>query len=130
MELRREGDNKHDIAWSLNALASVVREQGEYNRARALLEESLILFRELGNIRGIALSLLGLAWVLFLSQSDAGRIPSLLEEGDALRRELDDKPRMADLLSVLSGEIALSRGDASMAHSLAEESVVLDQGDR
>jgi predicted ATPase/class 3 adenylate cyclase/DNA-binding CsgD family transcriptional regulator len=131
LALRRELGNKQDIASSLNNVAAEVSEQGEYNRGRALFVESLALFRELGNIRGIALSLLGLAEVLFVSQSASATIPSLLEEGIDLLRELDDKNSLADSL-ILLGELALSQGDTSTARSLAEEGAVLSReiGDR
>jgi DNA-binding CsgD family transcriptional regulator/tetratricopeptide (TPR) repeat protein len=124
LELRREVGNKQDIAWSLNALAIFVSAQGEYSRARALLEESLALFRDLGNTRGIALVLIGLAWLLFDSQSDSMTLHSLLEEGIALLRELDDRSNIADSF-ILSGELALSQGDTSTARSLAEEALAL-----
>ena len=53
--------DKEGIAWSLANLAYMVSEQGEYARANLAQEESLALFRELGNIEGIAFSLSSLA---------------------------------------------------------------------
>jgi predicted ATPase len=69
------------------------------------------LFRELGNKRGIALSLLQLAELLFAAQGDQTRVRSLLEEGFALCRDLGDKDAIAYSYS-FSGQVALSEGDA------------------
>jgi ATP/maltotriose-dependent transcriptional regulator MalT len=96
-----------------------------------MFEESLALFKELGNKRGIALSLLQLAELLFVSQRDQTRIHLLLEEGLALCKEVGDKDGIASYF-YFSGQVALSQGDASMARSLLEESLALyrDIGDR
>ena len=53
--------------------------QGDYEAARALLEESLAIFRELGDKRGIAWSLIGLAEVA-QAQGDPEKARALLEE--------------------------------------------------
>lgn len=48
------------IAGTLHNLANVVREQGNYSSARSLYQESLVLRRELGDKRSIAVSLAAL----------------------------------------------------------------------
>ena len=87
-------------------------------------EESLALFRELGNIEGIAFSLDGLAVLLILSQGDQATGRALLEESLALCREVGHKEGIARALGLL-GQVALLQGDAVKARSLLEESLVL-----
>ena len=67
-------------------LASLDTIQGEYTRACALLEESIVLFREQGNKIGLAWSLYSLAQVRLESQADPAIVHSLLEESLALWR--------------------------------------------
>jgi predicted ATPase/DNA-binding CsgD family transcriptional regulator len=97
--------------------------QSDYERAEALCEESLALYRELGDQRGIAFSLgtLGnIAWV----RSDPATARSLLEEALALFREVDDQEYAAYSLFSL-GLVASSRGEYARACALYEESVAI-----
>src|SRR6266699_3352694 len=97
--------------------------QSDYERAEALCEESLALYRELGDQRGIAFSLgtLGnIAWV----RSDPATARSLLEEALALFREVDDQEYAAYSLFSL-GLVASSRGEYTRACALYEESVAI-----
>jgi predicted ATPase len=50
-------------AKTLIAVADFAEAQGNVDRAEALYQESLVLYRELGDKRGIAYSLRGLGWV-------------------------------------------------------------------
>jgi len=59
--------------------------------ARSLFEESLAMNRELGNKRGIAISLMELASTLFVSQGDPATVRSRLQEALALFKEVGDK---------------------------------------
>jgi Tfp pilus assembly protein PilF len=61
--LYRELGNQRGLAYSLNNLGDVAREQGDYAAARTWYAESLALVRELGNQRGIAYSLHNLGLV-------------------------------------------------------------------
>ena len=119
------------VAYCLYNLADLASIQGAYAQALALFEESLALFRELGNKRGIALSLLHCAEVLFNAQGDQARIRTLLEEGLALCREVGDKDGIAASFS-FSGKVALSQGDVFTARSQLEKSLALyrEMGDR
>src|SRR5205807_1598656 len=87
---RRPGVASSIGAKALFAAAHLAFVQSDYERAEALCEGSLALYRELGDQRGIAFSLgiLGnVAWV----RSNTARARSLLEEALALFREVDDK---------------------------------------
>jgi ATP/maltotriose-dependent transcriptional regulator MalT len=119
------GDKK-TVAHVLTDLAGMVTQQGGYDQARALLEESLSIDKELGNTRGIAYSLRALALTLFISQNDLATICSLLEVSLKLSRELGDKSALARCFST-QALVTLQQGDAIRAHRLAEESLVLHQ---
>ncbi len=110
-------------AKALYAAASLSFIQSNYERTEALSEESLALYRELGDQRGIALSLwvLGnVAWV----RGVTAKARSLLEEALALFKEVDDKEYAAYSLFSL-GLLASSQGEYARACTLFEESLVL-----
>ena len=95
-------------ASSLFILGLVSSSQGEYARAHALFEESLVIHRALGDKRGIAQTLSQLAQVLFVSQADPARVSSLLEESLMDSQEVGFKEGIAAYYCV-SGQLALSR---------------------
>jgi DNA-binding CsgD family transcriptional regulator len=99
-------------------------QQSGYARADALLEESLALFREVGDKRGMAFSLLRLAQVHFVTQTEQATVSSLLEESLALFRESGEKVGLALCFS-LAGQVALSQGDARTARTSIKESLRL-----
>ena len=114
----------------LNAAGLLANYQADYPAARALLEESLAIRRELGDRLGIAGSLHSLGTV-DCDQGDypAGRV--LLEESLAIRRELGDRFGIAASLNNL-GNVALYQGDCPAARALYEESLAIrrELGDR
>jgi predicted ATPase len=95
----------------------------DFTPARALLEESLGLFRELRDVQGIADALNGLAIVAY-GQSDYTKQRAYLDESLALCRELGDKPRIAKVLDRL-GVLTFIQGDLAAARALKEESLTL-----
>jgi hypothetical protein len=62
------------VARSLFMHGLLDNKQGEYAGASSRFKESLALFRELGNKRGIAASLTQLASTLFISQCNQDMI--------------------------------------------------------
>ena len=110
-------------AKALFSAATLTFIQSHYERAEALSSESLALYRELGDQRGIALSLYQLgnvAWV----RSDTAKARSLLEEALALFKEVDDKEYAAYSLFSL-GLLANSQGEYARACALYEEGLAL-----
>jgi tetratricopeptide (TPR) repeat protein len=97
--------------------------QGDYARATALYEESLALFRELGNKWFVASSTCNLGLVAE-EQGDAAR-------ATALSRELGHKWWIAFSLTGL-GHVASVQGDYARATALCEEGLALSReyGDR
>jgi len=110
-------------AKALIAAARLAFIQSNYDRGEALAQESLALFRELGDRRGVALSLdrLGMAaW----RRGDFSAARVLMEEDLALFREVGDQDRVAWSLFTL-GLLNSKQGEYTRACSLFEESLAL-----
>ena len=110
-------------AKALLAAARLAFIQSNYDVGEALAQESLTLFRELGDRRGIALSLdrLGMAaW----RRGDFPAARILLEEDLPLFKEVDDKDRVAWSLFTL-GLLNNKQGEYSRANTLFEEGLAL-----
>jgi predicted ATPase len=110
-------------AKALLAAARLTFAQSNYDRGEGLAQESLALFRELGNTRGIALALdrLGMAaW----RQGNFAAARGLMDEALALFRALEDQARIAWLLFTL-GLLSTKQGEYIQAGALFEESVTL-----
>jgi non-specific serine/threonine protein kinase len=79
------------MAWALLELGSVTLMQGEQARAQAVLQESLILARELGHAKGMRSTLVELARV-FTAQGWHERAARLLGAAEALTETLGGPP--------------------------------------
>jgi tetratricopeptide (TPR) repeat protein len=114
-------------AAALHAAAVLAWRHGDGVAARAPLEESLRLWRELGNQRGVALCLTWLADIL----DDQEPALSLAEESLRLWRELGDRAGIAHALHIL-GKNTQIRGQLERARPLLEESLAIrrEVGDR
>lgn len=110
----------------LTELARIATAQGEYDRARTLLEESLALYRALGDQQRIGWVLYLLAHVLFVSQGDLARAAALAEQSLALQREVGAKAFISDPLRLLA-EIRLAQGEQTRAREIAEESMATEE---
>ncbi len=107
------------LAWAL----------ADFATARALLEEALTTFRELGDRRGTADSLNALG-VLTGTQGAYPLARALLEEALKLWRVLDDRRGIALALDNL-GTTAYAEGNLAAARALLEEALTLyESGDR
>lgn len=89
--------------------------------ARNLLEESVRLWRVVGDVGGLGYALQHLGNAV-LSQGDPESARLLEEESVALFRSIGDKPGMA-LASLCLGSVMTDLGDDEGAHVLFEESV-------
>jgi predicted ATPase/DNA-binding CsgD family transcriptional regulator len=112
-------------AKALYSFGGLARFLGNFTLACSRLEESLELWRELGDRQGYAYTLARLGTVLKL-QGDLVVAHGLLEESVALFRELGDKWGLALALFGL-GEVVTSKGDLPSAHRLLQESLALWQ---
>jgi tetratricopeptide (TPR) repeat protein len=97
--------------------------QSDYERQAALVEESLTLYRTLGDQHGSADALRGLSWMAF-SQGNLEQAAARLEESLALYRTLGDQHGSADALRGL-GWVAEYQGDHERQAALVEESLTL-----
>ncbi len=110
-------------AKALLAAARLAFNQSNYDQGEALAQEGLALFRELGDKRGIALSLnrLGVAaW----RRGDFRSARVLLEEDLTLFREMGDQDRVAWSL-FMHGLLDNKQGEYARASSRFEESLAL-----
>jgi predicted ATPase len=114
----------------LHGLGTIIHEISDYAQARPLLEESLSIWRELGDRRGMAAALNSLGWLAF-EVGDFGAARSLSQEALLLNRELGEKRGVAVALFNL-GMVALQQSDYPAALSLLQESLALRKeiGDR
>jgi predicted ATPase/class 3 adenylate cyclase/DNA-binding CsgD family transcriptional regulator len=97
--------------------------ENDTDRAQALYEESLVLYRELGDTAGIALSLLHLGEIAGRRGNFAAAY-ARTEEALALFRAVEDKWGIAWSLTNLAG-IVRQQGEYARATSLNEESLAL-----
>jgi predicted ATPase/class 3 adenylate cyclase len=110
-------------AKALLAAARLAFVQSNYNRGEVLARESLALFRELGDRRGIALSLDRLGTAAW-RQGNFAAARVLMEEDLALFREIEDQGRVAWSLFTL-GLLNTKQGEYTQACAQFEESVTL-----
>jgi non-specific serine/threonine protein kinase len=106
-----------------NLLGEAAWLRGDYERARELVEEGLMLHREARNTRGVAWSVCSLA----NTSSELGdyeRSRELFEEGIALARNMGGALPLGDLLMALGYEYLLE-GDHKRATALSEEAAEL-----
>ncbi len=107
----------------LFAAAVLAGEQGDYNCARQLFEESLDTCVELKDTHGVAVALNALA----VNARDRGDFPAaalLFERCVAIWKDLGDSADLARALSNLAGMMKLE-GDYARAYSLYEECLAM-----
>jgi predicted ATPase len=112
-------------ARALFVAGSFAATQSDYVAGRARLEESVALWRELGDTRGLALALIdgrGLGWIALMERRVA-EARALFAEGVALWREIGDKWGLAKALWSLGA--AVRRDDPAAARPIVEEGVAL-----
>ena len=112
-------------AKALYGAASMAWSQSDWERATELSEESLILCREMGDKKGITVSL-HILGVVAWEKGNRERAVELIEESSALRREIGDKRSIASSLIVL-GRLAGLQGNYKRATILCEESLNLSR---
>ena len=108
-------------AKGLFAIAALSWAQGDYTTAQTAGEASLVLRRELGEIRDIAASL-NVLGLLHQELNDHVTARTLLEESLALCRQMGD-PRGIGVTLLNLGETARALGDYATARRSIEESI-------
>jgi predicted ATPase/class 3 adenylate cyclase len=117
-------------AKALHGVGTIIHEISDYVAARPYLEESLSIWRELGDEKGTAAALNNLGWLAF-QVGDFGRARSLSEEGLLLNRKVGEKRGVAVALFNL-GVVAFHQSEYPAALPFLEESLALRReiGDR
>jgi predicted ATPase/DNA-binding CsgD family transcriptional regulator/DNA-binding transcriptional regulator YiaG len=118
-----EGVTNSVRAKALDRAGWLAYQHGEIDRAQALFQESLSLYRDLRDTRGMAWSLFQLGAAAY-TKSDYTLAHSLHEECRACAEEGDDNRSLAYLLLFL-GMAAIERGEYAAARSPLEESLAL-----
>jgi tetratricopeptide (TPR) repeat protein len=121
MEMRM--DRKGGIrvsAWALNRLGWLARERGDTTTARALLEQSLSIYRELDDKLGISWTTMTLGEVLNML-GDLKNARTMLDEGLTLARQQNEGQAIGWALSHL-GYNALLRNEFDEAEIFYKES--------
>jgi tetratricopeptide (TPR) repeat protein len=108
----------------LRGAAALARTQGDLSGAESLAQESLALYRRLGDRRGVAGALQTLANVA-VDASDLERAESLYQEALPVMRELGYVPGVSSILTNL-GVVSRFRGDLDRARAFYEQSLELD----
>ncbi len=116
---------KHTLARAraLRGAGALAALQNDHAAARALHEESLAIYQELGDRLGISTALLQLGTITH-DQGDYASARSLYEQSLAMKRELGDRLGTAMLLNNL-GIVAQQQGDHTEAKSLFEQSLLI-----
>ncbi|RIK39664.1 MAG: hypothetical protein DCC55_17550 [Chloroflexi bacterium] len=107
----------------LYGLGMLARRHSDYMAAIRYFEESCVLFRALGDQRGIASALRGLGFIHHV-QHDLARARQRLEEALGLFRQLDDSEGAAVALANL-GYIARGQNDMVQAETYFQASLAL-----
>ena len=107
----------------LTGAGHLAHNQGDYTTARVLFAESLTLWREIGNTRGIASALNDLGWMAW-RQGEYAVARTLSAESLALCQDLGETQGIATALTNL-GWIAHHQGDYAAAQALFAESLAL-----
>ncbi len=115
----RSGMSGPFVAKALMAAGGLAFVGGDYVQGRRLYEDSLAMWRELGDRRQIAYLLSNLGF-LTSSQGDQAAARNLLEESLAIRREIADTRGAATSLNNL-GLVLYRTGDLAGARALFNE---------
>jgi non-specific serine/threonine protein kinase len=114
---------RYGVAEALALLGEIATEEGDYTTAPQRFTEALVLWRELGDVRGIGDTLMQMGWAM-MRLGDYEQAISQLEESLALFREANFTADIALNLAGL-GEAAVRQGDYKRASQLLQESLTL-----
>lgn len=119
----RSLEDRSNIAHTLCALASNIRDLGRYGEARPLFEESRTLFEELGNRHGVGGALSGLATISH-AENDYPTAYSLLEKSTTHYRLCGNKRGVAMCIQE-RGAMATQERDFSTAYHCFQRALML-----
>ena len=128
LDLLRENNEKRPIALTLYNLAIVEHnlagsQPGDYTKANEYLEESLLIFRQLGNNMNIAYCYI-LYGLIEVNLKNLEKARTLMNDGLSLMRKANYKFGIGNALFNL-GNIELKLGNLEKAKSLIEECLMI-----
>jgi len=123
MALRREANDRGGVGRGLMNLGNVLKDQGDYDQAMAVMEEACSILEPSGDIGGLATTRMYLGLTL-LEQGDLVRAHAELTNALALHHQDGFMYGVASTLLAL-GRIAAERGDVAMAANHYAESLTL-----
>ena len=112
-------------ARALRGAGRLAVQQGDYSAAKALRQEGLAIWKELGNREGVAQSVAALGNIAQL-QGDYSSAQALFREALAIRRELGDRHGIVASLLYL-GHSACEQGNYPDARVLLEEGLAISR---
>jgi len=123
--LGRGGGSAAVRAQALNGAGNLAWSQGDYAKATAWYEESIVLWRQVDDVVGIARALSNLGMVQH-EQGDLGGAQARYEESLVIKRQQRDLDRwgIAATLNNL-GRVVHEQGDRARARTLLTESLTL-----
>lgn len=110
-----QADVRAEALWACGSLAT---RHGDHSHARRRLDESLALWRALGNEQGVARAQCELGW-LALNQLDLPTVLTCLEEAIPVLEGAEDRWELAVATSAL-GLVAFEQGDFALARASME----------
>jgi predicted ATPase/class 3 adenylate cyclase/Tfp pilus assembly protein PilF len=110
-------------AKALNGAANLIYNQGDYNTAFALHEESLSISRELGDRRGVSASLNNLG-LIARNHGEYAKAREYFEEALEINRAMGNRSWEAINLNNL-GTVLHQQGDSTLARELQEKSLAI-----
>ena len=113
-------------AKGLDAAGALCHSLGDLVPAETYLTEGLTIWREIGDKRGMAISLNTLGLVA-KAQGSLVRAGTQLSKALALAREMDDAPRVATVLNNLAA-LAIDQGNYAAAQPFLRESLSIKRG--
>jgi non-specific serine/threonine protein kinase len=120
-----DSEGRLEVANSLEMLAEVASETGDYSTASKLYEEALPLYREVGYLLGISDTLKMMCYT-DMRAGNFGQIESRIEEALVISRQSKSQHSIASSLSAL-GELAIRQERVVRAQSLLQEALSISQ---
>ncbi len=122
IEICRTQPAPRELALALETLSRLEYWQGEFPLSRDHVQESLAIYRQIGNQAGVAQALNSLANVLCELEADYEQAQSLYEESLVIARRIGDQFGIAKALINL-GVLAQELGDGATARRFYQESL-------
>ena len=120
------GGTKLSRARAWDTLGTIAMFQSDYDLAHELSEQSIALYREVGDSEGMASSLINLGFCATLGMKNIATLPDYMKEAERLKPLIRD-PRMVGFLILFQGLAHGIQGDLVRARRQFAESLALHE---